>query len=174
MTVTDPFATHADEAQQAPTDPWASDAEIAAAAAAPAKKAPAKKVAAKVEAAPAESKHVVTLKGGAGFDAPWYVIHAESQAELEQLFNGDGASRTAALIERIHAVAQHFLKASPSGATAAPARAAAPAPAQQPPANAPAKPGDGWEYKTGASKKTGKPWQAWMPPRGSNESPVFW
>jgi hypothetical protein len=141
----DPFAgAPADEAQ-APYEPPADTfnpppADPEPEPTAPAKKAPAKKAAAKAAApAPvvsvgADGKHVVTMKGGKDFDAPWYVVHASGLDELEELFNGEGGVRLAKLFERIQAASKHFagLKV-PSASGVGQARQAAPAAAQQAP-----------------------------------------
>jgi len=180
----DPFAAApADEAQAAPAEPAQEsvfDAPPAEAPAkAPAKKAPAKKAAVTVDVKPnilpaSEGKVVLTFKGGSGFDAPWVVIHANDLQDAYESVSGENAALLAALMERVQIAGQHFSKlGGGKPAQAAPARQAAPKPAQEPPAGAPAKPGEGWEFRTGVSKSTGKPWQAWMPPRGSQDKPVF-
>jgi hypothetical protein len=134
-----------------------------------------KKVAAK-KAAPkadpdSEGKLTVTLKGGAGFDAPWIVVHAAGVDDALELFQGD-ATKLASLMDRVQAAGKHFTGLAPAkpaggGSGGAPARPGAEAPAGTPEA-----PGPDWTYKTGVGK-TGKTWKAWMPPRGSDEQPVW-
>ncbi|QIS16445.1 hypothetical protein [Nocardia arthritidis] len=116
----------------------------------------------------AESKVVVTLKGGPGYEAPWIVHHADSIEEAEALVKG-----SVELMRMTQLAAQKFAEYAPSsnkpsgnGQAQRPAR-------QAPPDGAPEAPGPDWVYKTGISKKNGKTWQAWMPPQGSNDSPVF-
>lgn len=167
MTKPDPFAdAPADEPQG---DPWGPPPEEAP------KKAPAKKATVKSPkvASDSEGKVVVTLKGGSGFDAPWIVIHAADLADAEDQFTGENAVVLASLMERAQLAAKKFTALAPEKAHAAAPRAAAPAEAQGPPAGAPPAPGPDWTFKSGVSKATGKPWKGWMPPRGSDERPVF-
>jgi hypothetical protein len=134
----------------------------------PVKKAPAKKVATK----PSSDREgvTVTLKGGAGFDAPWIVIHAADLADAYEQVSGDNAGVLVKLMEQTSKAAQHFSGQSKSSGAAPSNRA--PAGATEAPAGTPAAPGPDWTYKTGVGK-TGKPWKAWMPPRGSSEQPVW-
>ncbi len=130
--------------------------------------APVKKVAKKVAAKPPSDREgvTVTLKGGAGFDAPWIVIHAADLEDAYEQVSGDNATLLAKLMDRAKAAAKHF-----TGGEASPARPA-PAVASAPPAGAGEPPGPDWTFKSGIGK-TGKPWKAWMPPRGSDEQPVW-
>lgn len=130
----------------------------------------------------AEGKFVLTFKGGAGFEAPWLVAHLGSLEEAHDLLrNPAKAAKLREVLESAQGVAVAFQNLAPGAATSGQAQAPAqrqPAPpaAQAPPANAPACPGPGWQYKTGTTKtgrNAGQTWQAWMPPRGSSESPVF-
>lgn len=109
---------------------------------------------------------VVTLKGGAGFEAPWIVIHGPDVASVSAQLNGDLID----LMERTQNAAKKFsggAASAPSGGGGRPGR-------KEPPAGAPESPGPGWEYKTGVSKASGKPWSAWMPPKGRDDlKPVF-
>ena len=119
-----------------------------------------------------DGKIVTTFKAGAGYDAPWVVIHAssveESDALLDQKFRD--------YLDKVKKVAGVF-----SGGSSAPAqggnaqqRSNAPQGATEAPAWAPAKPYDDFVYKTGVSKKNGKVWHAWMPPqKGDNREAVF-
>ena len=118
-----------------------------------------------------EGKVVVTLKGGSGFDAPWIVIHAASVEDAHSQFD----QKLADLMSKVHKAASHFSGSAPvnPNSSAKPAQQGQPAGSKQPPANAPEAPGPGWEYKTGFAKASGKPWQGWFPPRGSDEKPVF-
>jgi hypothetical protein len=132
------------------------------------KKAAVKKVA---KADPdSEGKLTVTLKGGAGFDAPWIVVHAGSVDDALEVFQAD-ATKLASLMDRVQAAGKHFTGLAPakpaSGSGGAPAR-----PGAEAPAGTPAAPGPDWTYKTGVGKN-GKTWKAWMPPRGSEDPPVW-
>jgi hypothetical protein len=107
---------------------------------------------------------VVTLKGGAGFDAPWIVIHAADIPAAYEQFTGDHGALLADLMVKVKAAAQHF---SGSGGGAAPAAQAA----KQPPAGAPDCP-PGWQFRSGVSK-AGKPYKGFFPPRGDESKPIF-
>ena len=131
------------------------------------KAAPKKAVAKKAEATGSDREGVtVTLKGGAGFDAPWIVIHASDIADAHDQLSGDNASVLAKLMDRTRHAASHFTSLG-GAATPAPAR-----PGQEAPAGLPEPPGPDWTFKTGVGKN-GKTWKAYMPPRGSSESPVW-
>lgn len=134
-----------------------------------AKKAVAKKAAPKkVEGSASDREGVtVTLKGGAGFDAPWIVIHAGDISDAYEQLSGDNASVLAKLMDRTRHAASHFTSLGGSVAAAPAAR-----PGQEAPAGLPEPPGPDWTYKTGVGKN-GKTWKAYMPPRGSSESPVW-
>jgi hypothetical protein len=136
---------------------------------APAKTAPAKKVAIK----PSSDREgvTVTLKGGAGFDAPWIVIHAADLADAYEQVSGDNAGLLVKLMEQTSKAAQHFSGQNKGAGGAAPSNRA-PAAAVAPPAGTPDAPGPDWTFKSGVGK-TGKPWKAWMPPRGSDAQPVW-
>jgi len=183
MTEYDPFAAApADEAQappeNAPSEPVFNAPPAESPAKAPAKKAAPK--AAKAAAGPEDTPGRVTLtfKGGRDFDAPWIVIHAADLEDAYEQVSGVNAAKLAQIMERTQIAGQHFAKLGGNDAAAGqrPQRQAAPAQAQQPPAGAPAAPGPDWVFKTGVSKSgrnAGQTWQAWMPPQGSQERPVF-
>ncbi|QBP29249.1 hypothetical protein SEA_PHIGHTER1804_49 [Mycobacterium phage Phighter1804] len=175
----DPFASApaTDEAQAAP-EPQES-AFDAPPPEAP-KKAPAKKAAAKAApakaAASGEGKVVLTFKGGSGFEAPWIVIHAEDLDDALDQVTNQGAT-LGALMERVQNAGQHFSGMAPAksgggNGGGGGGRSNAPRGAQEPPAGTPPAPGPDWTYKSGTGKN-GKPWSAWMPPRGSDEKPVW-
>ena len=156
MTVNDPFADIAADTAD----------DVVPFTEAPKKAAP-KKAAPK--SAEDGGKLTVTLKGGAGFDAPWIVIHATDVDDALDLF-GDPAN-LATLMERVQSAGKFFTGLAP--AKAAPAAGGAPArPGNEAPAGVAAAPGPDWTYKTGVGKN-GKTWRAWMPPRGSDASPVW-
>jgi hypothetical protein len=163
----------------APNDPWASaPAEPAQDpwGAAPAPAAPAVVSTPPYQGQANDGKFVVTLKGGSGFDAPWFVAHLDSLAEVEAALNDPTLKR---ILEKLQVIAPVFValqQKSVGGAPAPAERRPAPAGAAGPPANAPACPGDGWVWRSGTVKagpKQGEIWQGWMPPRGSSEKPVF-
>lgn len=134
----------------------------------PVKKAAPKKAAPKKEPSGDREGVTVTLKGGAGFDAPWIVIHAADINDAYEQLSGDNASVLSKLMDRTRNAASHFT--SLGGAT--PAAAPATRPGQEVPAGLPEPPGPDWTYKTGVGKN-GKTWKAYMPPRGSSDPPVW-
>ena len=115
-----------------------------------------------------EGKVTVTLKGGAGFDAPWIVIHANDIPDAYEQFSGDYGALLVELMTKVQKAGTHF---SSLGKPAAP-RSNAPQVAAEAPEGTPEAPGPDWTYKTGIGKN-GKPWKAWMPPRGSDAQPVW-
>lgn len=108
---------------------------------------------------------VTTLKGGAGYDQPWVVIHAGSIKESDALLDQEFADYLA----KVKRVAAHFngggvpsqgntnitvqsVSAPPAGATAPPSGE-----------TRSCKHG-AMTYKSGVAKASGKPWQAFMCP----------
>lgn len=159
LTITDPFADVEDTTIEEGV-PFEEPA-------APVKKAAPKKAAPKQ---PSDREGVtVTLKGGSGFDAPWIVIHASDLEDAYDQVSGENASLLAKLMEKTAAAGKHF--SGFGGGKDAPR--SAPQAAAEAPAGTPEAPGPDWVYKTGVNAKTGKPWKAWMPPRGSDAKPVW-
>lgn len=110
-------------------------------------------------------KIVLTFKEGAGFDASWTVVHADSVADATSILS-DPAFK--GVLEQAKKVAAFFR----GGAIAAPKQGGAPTrPGSEAPASAGQAPGPGWTYREGS--KNGKTWKAWMPPQGSDEKPVW-
>lgn len=130
----------------------------------PVKKTPAKKQAPRPEPT-GEGKVTLTLKGGAGFDAPWIVIHAADIPDAYLQLSGDNAALLVELMEKVKKAGVHF-----AGQPSQPVRSTAPQ-GQQPPAGAPECP-PGWTFKSGVSK-AGKPYQGFFPPRGDESKPIF-
>jgi len=106
----DPFADAPDEAQTETQTEVQEDTVTETKA--PAKKAAAKKVANKPAPAVAasEGKVVLTFKGGAGFDAPWIVIHAESLEDAYDQVTEENAKLLADLMGKVQSAGQHFVK----------------------------------------------------------------
>lgn len=165
MTAVDPFAEAPadDEATRYGDAPNPTDSPVESVAV---KKKPASKklaVVKKEETPLSESKITVTLKGGAGFDAPWVVVHADDLQEAHEVL-------TDPLLDLVQGAAQKAAESFRGLNTAAPAAAPARPGAPTPP---PGAPGPDWTYKEGVGK-TGKPWKAWMPPRDQpGLSPVW-
>ncbi len=157
----DPFASAPDEPQTAPETapteaPEGSGIQV--------------KVTPVVQGAISGSEIVTTFKAGTGYDQPWVVIHAGSVEESDALLD----QKFADYLGKVKRVASFF-----NGGGSAPANNGnvtvnnAPQGATEPPAGSPPCPGDGWVFKTGFKKDGSGAWKGWMPPRGSNEKPVF-
>lgn len=112
-----------------------------------------------------EGKLTVTLKGGAGFDAPWIVIHADDASDaLEQL----KAPELKELMELTKKAGAHF--SGGNGSAGRPQQAAASAPAQSNAgSSAPSCSHGAMTYRKGISKKTNKPWEAYFCPAPQGE-----
>lgn len=114
--------------------------------------------------APTEGKIVTTLKGGAGFDAPWVVIHASSVEESDALLDQAFAD----YLKKVQRVASFFSGglSAPSGGSAPQQspRSRAPQGATEPPPWFPPPPAEGWVYKTGKKKNGDGVYHAWAPP----------
>jgi hypothetical protein len=121
-----------------------------------------------------EGKLTVTLKGGAGFDAPWIVLHAEdAQDALDQL--NDKA--LGALIARTKEVAT-FFSGGTGNATQRPAQSQQQRPPQQSAPNGESKTCAHGEmtFRSGVSKSSGKPYKGFFCPsqdRNAQCSPQF-
>ena len=135
----------------------------------PVKKAPVKKPAAK-SGTDSEGKLTVTLKGGAGFDAPWIVIHSTDVDDALDVFGDPG--KLANLMERVQSAGKFFAGLAPAKAAASSSGGAPARPGSEAPNGTEEAPGPDWTYKTGVGKN-GKTWKAWMPPRGSDAQPVW-
>lgn len=113
-----------------------------------------------------QSKIVTTLKGGAGFDAPWIVIHSDSVGEALEVLNNenigdlmDAAQKAAAKFNNGKpAPAPRRGGGKPAGATQAPN-------GQEPP--------EGYTFKSGVSKN-GRAWKAFMPIDQTSGLEVIW
>jgi hypothetical protein len=165
MTQPDPFEDAPDEeATRYGNAPNPTDTPV------PAKKTASKKLATvkKEEVQPVADNTnnegiTLTFKGGAGFDAPWVVVHAR---DLEDAYETASDPLLGKLFEKVAETSQEFTALAPAKSAAAPQRPGAPTPP-------PGAPGPDWTYKEGVGK-TGKPWKAWMPPRDQpGLSPVW-
>lgn len=139
------------------------------------KKSPVRKVTTAKAAPPDEGKVVLTLKGGSGFDAPWIVIHANDIADAHDHLHGENATLLVEVMESLGKAADKFVEVYAGSKSSGAGRktASAPSGAGEAPPGTPEAPGPGWQYKTGVNGKTGKTWRAWMPPRDSDEKPVW-
>lgn len=103
-----------------------------------------------------QGKIVTTIKHGAGYDAPWTVIHANSAAEAKATMNDPEFKELLELTSKVSSSILPKQPASaPAGRSGQPAAAAAAPSGETPP--------EGYVFKSGISKKTGKPWKAFMP-----------
>lgn len=167
MTISDPFAAKApaavDEAQaenlSSPEENTTKEAPIT-------KNVTVTKSAAPAAAVGADGKVVLTFKGGAGFDAPWIVIHADGIEEAYEFVSGDNATLLSQVMERTQSAAKHFAgMGSPAsgggqrGGGGAPRTGGAPAAAQQAPGGETRHCAHGeMVFKSGVSK-AGKPYK---------------
>lgn len=137
------------------------------------KKAPVRKPAAKAAVVGSDDgKVVLTIKGGSGFDAPWIVIHANDIEDAHSHLHGDNATLLVEVMEALQKASVKFVELG-GGKKATVAPGGAPSGANEAPPGVSPAPGPDWQYKTGVNGKTGKTWRAWMPPRGSDASPVW-
>lgn len=118
-----------------------------------------------------QSKIVSTLKGGAGFEAPWIVVHSDSAQEALDTLN-DPAMKE--LMEQVKKAGKYF--STGAAPASAPTRGGGqPAGATQAPNNI--EPPEGYVYKTGitkSGKNAGKPWYAFMGAnREDNLDPIW-
>lgn len=118
-----------------------------------------------------EGKIVSTYKEGAGYDASWTVVHANS---VDDWFLIHDNPRFKDLLDKQKKVAQ-YMRGGVAGQVASSGGAGGAPPASQAaPSWAPEKPFEDFVYKSGVSAKTGKPWHAWMSPtRGDSRPALF-
>lgn len=125
----------------------------------------------------------LTYKGGAGFDAPWIVIRSETVAGALELANDPALKE---LMSVVQAGGQHF-----AGLAKPINTAGGRAPRQGQPAGSTSvelsdadwakvegrfgsrEIPNGWEVRSGVSKSNGRTWKGVMPPRGSEDKPLF-
>lgn len=116
-----------------------------------------------------QSKLTLTLKGGAGFDSPWIVIHADGPGEALNILNDESLK---SLMEVSQNAAKHFVSKNQIGAAPAQANNGQPAGATQAPNGE--TPPPGYVFKSGFSNKTNKPWKAFMPIDKNSGLEVKW
>lgn len=114
-----------------------------------------------------EAKIVVTLKGGAGYDAPWIVIHADTIPEAQAQVSD---SALADLMKQTKKVAEFFVGPKQQGGR--PLQPGQPAGSVQPSGAQPTPP-EGYVYKSGVGKN-GKPWYAFMGANRSDNLDPIW
>lgn len=115
----------------------------------------------------ADSKVVVTMKGGAGFEQPWIVVHADDAADARATIEGPEME---ALIEAVRGTATKFSGSAPAAAPAKTSNGQPTASQQAPNGQTPP---PGYMFKSGMGKN-GKPWSAFMPiDRNSGLDPIW-
>lgn len=125
-----------------------------------------------VDTAPDTKNEVsATIKAGAGFDAPWYVLRSDTPENLNKLLTDAINEEVVQNINKVAVKLQESWADYSGDAPKKPARQGQPQGSTQPPAGAPECP-PGWEFRTGFTKK-GKPYKGYFPPRGSNEKPIW-
>lgn len=155
-------------------DPWATTTTAAAEPAS----APAEAPKVTVTNTPASGdKITLTFKGGGQFSDRWVVAHVASPTEGLALLNDPEFKELLDLSRKVGAYDASESGSAPSnyggGGGNAQRRQSAPRAAQEAPPGTPPAPGPDWEYRTGKKKNGQGTWAAWMPPKGSNESPVW-
>ncbi|AWY03866.1 hypothetical protein SEA_NEDARYA_49 [Gordonia phage Nedarya] len=117
-------------------------------------------------AASSDGKVVLTFKGGAGFEAPWVVIHADGLDEASSFVNED-AGKLAELMTRVQKAAQHFAgqaPAKPAGGGGG-SRGGAPQAAQEAPGGEERFCAHGkMTFRSGVAKGSGKPYKMFACP----------
>lgn len=118
-----------------------------------------------------EGKLVSTIKAGAGYDAPWAVLHTDDHHEALEIMKSEYFDE---YLQALADKARTFAGMMPSKA---PARSGSAAPQGKPqgasqPNNA-ATPPEGYVFRSGMGKN-GRPWQAFMPiDRNSGLEPIW-
>lgn len=116
-----------------------------------------------------QSKLTLTFKGGAGYDAPWVVVHANTPGEAAALVREQDFKELLQLTQEVGGAFGSMAPNKP--AQAAPSANAAPAGATQAPNGE--TPPPGYMFKSGIGKN-GKPWKAFMPIDRNSGLEVKW
>lgn len=116
-----------------------------------------------------QNKLTVTLKGGAGFDAPWVVVHAANAADALETLNDEDLKT---VLERAKKIGAFFAGGTGGAPAQAPASNGQPTGATQAPGGQ--TPPEGYVFKSGISKKNGRPWQAFMPIDRNSGMETIW
>ena len=116
-----------------------------------------------------EGKLTITLKGGAGFDAPWIVIYADDAADGLAQMQDENLKKLMDIVKR---AGQHF--SGGSGNSGRPAQTQQSTPQAQNNSKPPQQSAPNGEtrqcahgemtFRSGVSQKTGKPWKAFFCP----------
>jgi len=165
----DPFApssTPSDE--DVPVEETAPEPEPAPA---PKKKAAPKRAAPAPSLEERDGKWVITLKGGAGFEAPWLVGHLSSLQEVNDALSGPNAELLVDTFEKLQKASAKLQEFGPTKA-APPRGGGGGGQARQAPAGARQAPGGETRYcdhgqmifRSGVSQKTGNPYQLFACP----------
>lgn len=115
-----------------------------------------------------QSKLTLTFKGGAGYDAPWVVVHANNPSEANAIVL-DEEFKT--LLETVQRVGGAFGGMAPNKPAPAAQNNGQPAGANQAPGGE--TPPPGYVFKSGMGKN-GKPWKAFMPIDRNSGLEVQW
>lgn len=121
----------------------------------------------------AEGKMTVTLKGGAGFDAPWIVIHAADAADaLAQMQD----AKLKELMDVVKRAGSHFSGGQGNAGRPAAQQSSKPPQQQAPSGDAPKCEHGEMVFRSGVSQKTGKTWKAHFcpQPKGAPQCEAQW
>lgn len=113
-------------------------------------------------------KIVLTLKGGAGFDDPWIVIHASSVKDADDALSDEALP---GLMERTQKAAAYFRSQAPEKPKGTPTTPSRPEASKDVPEWAQPVP-EGYVYRSGM--KNGNVWHAHMPANKDSGLPVKW
>ncbi|KZM68868.1 hypothetical protein [Nocardia terpenica] len=133
---------------------------------------PAQAVKAERPVAAGDGKVVLTFKGGAGYDAPWVVIHAADLADAYDQVSGENSTLLASLMKEVQAGGQFFSSLGSSapkgGSGGGGGQRQQRAPQESAPGGQSRQCSHGeMVFKSGVGKN-GKPWKAFMCPAPRN------
>lgn len=116
-----------------------------------------------------QSKLTLTFKGGAGYDAPWVVVHANNPSEANAIILDLEFKE---LLETVQKIGGSFGEMAPNK-PAAPANRSNGQPAGATQAPNGETPPPGYVFKSGMGKNN-KPWKAFMPIDRNSDLEVIW
>lgn len=134
-----------------------------------------------VQAVQGNDEVVVTFKAGAGYDAPWIVVHAKDLRDALDQVSGDNHEVLKKLMEQVAGAGKYFSAlggAKPVNSNANTSQrpnTAPPAGATQGPGPAPTCAHGEMVWRSGVSKQSGKPYKLWSctAPRDQQCKPVY-
>lgn len=113
-----------------------------------------------------QSKLTLTFKGGAGYDAPWVVVHANNPSEANAIVLDEEFKTLLETVQRVGGAFGGMKPAAPAGQSNGQPAGASQAPNGETPP-------PGYVFKSGMGKN-GKPWKAFMPIDRNSGLEVQW